>query len=82
MLFGRRTRSLNEINAELLKLASNRGSFNPQLLPQINFEINIKMAILEMLKWYMKDETIKSLSYNNDTLKKAEDIVKGKQAPK
>lgn len=78
-LFGRK-RSLKEINAELLKLSSNRDSFNPQVLPQINIGINIKIAILEVLKWYLKDKTAPSLSYNNDTLKKTEEVIKKSMA--
>lgn len=75
-LFGRRTRSLKEIDAEFINLVANRDAISPQLLPQINTEINIKMIVLNVLKWYLKDKSILKLSFSNETIKHYEEIVR------
>lgn len=72
-----RTRSLKEINAELAKLASNRDAVDFQYQPQLNFQINLKIEILNVLKWYLKDKkSAPTLGHDNDNLKRHANIVK------
>ena len=83
MLFGlfkpkAATRSIKEIEDELNKLMSNATVVDPQYLPQLHFDINLKIAVLTVMKWYVKDPSISSLSWVNDNLIRHAGIVRDK----